>query len=677
MNHLSKSNSPYLLQHADNPVEWHEWNDEAFVKARKEDKPVFLSIGYATCHWCHVMAHESFEDIEVASLMNQAFVNVKVDREERPDIDNTYMTICQMLTGSGGWPLTIVMTPDKEPFFAATYIPKDSYTNRIGMMDLIPRIELAWKTDRDKILASVRKIHSGFQQTLSIPPNQEISSSILTDAFENLKQRYDSQLGGFGSAPKFPTPHNLTFLIRYARIYEQDEALQMALHTLKMMRLGGIWDHIGFGFHRYSTDRHWLLPHFEKMLYDQALLILAYTDASKQTKIPLFRQTVMDIYDYLCYRMTSPEGAFYSAEDADSEGVEGKFYVWKTDEINTVLNPDDAAWFSEQFNIHKVGNFHEEATGHMDGTNIPHLKAEITDQDRFEGIRKRLFKHREQRVYPLLDDKVLTDWNGLMISALAHAGTVLDKPEMIQSAERAWKFIEHNLISDGQLLHRYRNRDAAIIAMADDYAFLISGLISLHQSTHKAEYLLKAIDLQKEMDNLFLDKENGGYFFTSESGELILGRQKEIYDGALPSSNSITAKNLLWLFKITGNTGYKEQLNRLVHTFSAQLNDTPQAYTAILETYLNLQSTSTEIVFTSSDENVNVMNLLQTARELAPENTVYLLITDNNKKEIHSVAPFTKLYPVTDQTAVYVCSDFKCKAPVHTVNELKKLFTEG
>lgn len=675
MNQLSKSNSPYLLQHAENPVEWHEWGDEAFEKARKEDKPVFLSIGYATCHWCHVMAHESFEDSEVASLMNEAFVNVKVDREERPDIDNTYMTICQMLTGSGGWPLTIVMTPDKEPFFAATYIPKDSFTNRIGMMDLIPRIEMAWKTDRDKISASVKKIHSGFQQTLSIPPDQEISSSILTDAFENLKQRFDPDQGGFGNAPKFPTPHNLTFLIRYARIYDQDESLKMATHTLKKMRSGGIWDHIGFGFHRYSTDRHWLLPHFEKMLYDQALLMQAYTAAWRQTQDPLFRQTILEIYDYLCYRMTSPEGAFYSAEDADSEGVEGKFYVWKTDEIDSVLNPDDAAWFTDQFNIRKEGNFREEATGSMDGTNIPHITTEITDQSRFEGIRKHLFRHREQRIHPLLDDKILTDWNGLMISALAHAGTVLGKPEMIQSAEKAWIFIEQNLISDGRLLHRYRNGDAAITAMADDYTFLISGLISLHQATLKADYLLKAIELQQEMDNLFLDDENGGYFFTSESGEQILGRQKEIYDGALPSSNSITAKNLLRLFNITGNTGYKDQLKRLFLAFSAQLNDAPQAYTAAFETYLTLQSPSTEIVITANDEDDNVTNLLQTAREFASENTVYLLITNNNKKEIHAAASYTQLYPITDQPAVYVCSDFKCEAPVHTESELKKLLT--
>jgi uncharacterized protein YyaL (SSP411 family) len=673
MNRLSKSNSPYLLQHADNPVDWHEWGNEAFEKARKDDKPVFLSIGYATCHWCHVMAHESFEDGEVASLMNQAFVNIKVDREERPDIDNTYMTICQMLTGSGGWPLTIVMTPDKEPFFAATYIPKDSFTNRIGMIDLIPRIELAWKTDRDNILSSVKKIHSGFQQTLSIPPDQEINSSILTDAFENLKQRYDPDQGGFGNAPKFPTPHNLSFLIRYAGINEQNEAMHMALHTLNKMRSGGIWDHIGFGFHRYSTDRHWLLPHFEKMLYDQALLIQAYTDAWKQTQNPLYRQTILEIYDYLCYRMTSPEGGFYSAEDADSEGVEGKFYVWKSDEIDKVLIPDDAEWFSGQFNIQKEGNFHEEATGKMDGTNIPHLKAEITDQSRYDSIRKNLFQQREQRVHPLLDDKILTDWNGLMISALAHAGIVLSKPGLIHSAEMAWKFIEQNLISDGKLLHRYRNGEAGIDGMADDYAFLISGLISLHQSTLKAKYLIKAIELQEEMDNRFLDNENGGYYFTSENSEQILGRQKEIYDGALPSSNSITAKNLLRLFSITGNSGYKDQLNRLFHAFSSQLNDAPQAYTAALETYLNLQYPSTEIVITASDEDDHVKNLLMTAREFAPANTVFLLITDKNKGTIQSTAPYTKLYPVSAHPAVYVCSDFKCNAPVHTVNELKKL----
>jgi len=672
MNHLNKSNSPYLLQHADNPVEWHEWNEDAFEKARKEDKPIFLSIGYATCHWCHVMAHESFEDKEVASLMNQAFVNIKVDREERPDIDNTYMTICQMLTGSGGWPLTIVMTPNKEPFFAATYIPKESFTNRIGMMDLIPRIEQAWKTEQDKIMASVKKIHSGFQQSLSIPPDQEIKSSILDDAFENLERRYDSEYGGFGGAPKFPTPHNLTYLMNFSRFYKKDVALIMAVHTLKKMRLGGIWDHIGFGFHRYSTDRHWLLPHFEKMLYDQALMIQAYTTAWKETQTPLFRQTVLEIYDYLNYRMTSPEGAFYSAEDADSEGVEGKFYVWKSDEIEQILRAEDAGWFTDQFNIRKEGNFRDEATGMMDESNIPHLSDELADQSRFETIRKKLFHYRSKRVHPLLDDKVLTDWNGLMISALSDAGIALDKPKMIGSAEKAWKFIEQNLIAGDQLLHRYRNGDAAIPAMADDYAFLIQGLISLHQATLKTEYLQKAINLQQKMDALFSDTEKGGYYFTSKYSEQILGRQKEIYDGALPSSNSVTASNLLKLFHITGNTDYKEKLTRLFHAFSAQLNDAPQAYTAALEAYLHLQNPSAEIVITAQNADSDVSRLLKTARKSAPVQTVYLLITDDNRKELHAIAPYTKAYPVADQPAVYVCFDFNCMTPVYSADELKK-----
>src|SRR6056297_2159098 len=382
----------------------------------------YFSIGYATCHWCHVMAHESFEDEGVAQLMNEAFINIKVDREERPDIDNTYMTVCQMLTGQGGWPLTIVMTPDKEPFYAATYLPKHSRQNRIGMMEFVPAIQKAWETDRANVMNSVERIKDGFTKTLELGrTHSDLPENILDQTQQSLSGRFDRSEGGFGTSPKFPSPHNLLFLLKRYRTSQENHSLEMANLTLKKMRLGGIWDHVGFGFHRYSTDARWLLPHFEKMLYDQAMLLLAYTEAWEITQEPLFKETAHNIVDYVEECLMDKEGAFYSAEDADSEGEEGKFYVWESGEIRDILDSDDAEKFLGLYQFEEEGNFLDEATHQKTGKNIPHLKREMAPEkkDSVSRILKKLKKHRENRIRPQLDDKILTDWNGLMIAALA------------------------------------------------------------------------------------------------------------------------------------------------------------------------------------------------------------------------------------------------------------------
>ena len=688
MNHLKYEKSPYLLQHANNPVDWYPWGEEAFEKAKKEDKPVFLSIGYATCHWCHVMEHESFEDEVVAQRMNDAFINIKVDREERPDIDNTYMTICQMLTGHGGWPLTIVMTPDKEPFFAATYLPKYSMPNRPGMMDFPAAIKKAWETDRDKVMKSVEHIKDGFAKTLDLGKSTgDLPEDIAGQVRDSLLRRFDASEGGFGSAPKFPSPHNLLFLIHHYREKKNKKDLEMVNLTLKKMRLGGLWDHVGFGFHRYSTDHKWLLPHFEKMLYDQAMLLLAYTEGWAETKEPLFKQTVREIIDYVEDCLTSPKGAFYSAEDADSEGEEGKFYVWESGEVRNILNDDDAELFLSLYNFEEEGNFNDEATHQKTGKNIPHLKNPIPEEaeksglqsdeleSKINGILQTLKDEREKRVRPLLDDKILTDWNGLMITALARAGIVFNKPAWVEKAENAWKLIEKECFDNKKILHRYKDGEAAINGMADDYVFVIRGLIELYNATFKPEYFKKAISLQRVFEEEFWDDEHGGFFFTAHNAETLLGRQKEIYDGAIPSSNSVAAHNGFLQFKLTANPEFQNLAFSIFKAFSDQINHAPEGYTHAVHAFDLFQAETAEVVITSKNMNEQVHESVILCRELLPAGSVILIKTDEWSQPLEEVAPFTKDYSVQEKLSVYVCKNFECSMPLHSSAELKKLLT--
>lgn len=684
-NKLVDEKSPYLQQHAHNPVQWYPWSEEAFEKARQEDKPIFLSIGYSTCHWCHVMEHESFEDEDVAALMNATFIAIKVDREERPDVDNVYMTVCHMMTGSGGWPLTIFMTPEKKPFFAATYIPKQSRFGRTGMMELIPQVQALWQNDRKRVYTSANDITGHLQSTATPTQGHSLSANLLEQTFTDLSRRFDPEKGGFNEAPKFPTPHNLLFLLRYYHRSQNDLALHMVEKTLTEMRHGGIYDHIGFGFHRYSTDKNWLLPHFEKMLYDQATLILAYTEAYQLTQKEEYAQTVREIITYVLRDMTSPDGGFYSAEDADSDGEEGKFYVWTHSELHDTLG-DDAEWFYEYFQIKPDGNFVEEATHRKTGANILHrletpeefatLKGCAVNEftDKLENARQKLFTVREERVHPYKDDKILTDWNGLMIAALATAGRVLHEPSFTSATEKTLAFINKNLTThDGALLHRYRDGDAAIPAFIDDYAFTIWGLIELFQTTQNAAYLEQALKLNSIFINLFWDKTNGGFFSTPADGEQLLIRNKELYDGAIPSGNSIAMFNLVRLARLTGNSKFEDMAEELGRAFSASVSRQPSAYTFLLSALDFANGPSFEIVIVGDEENIETKKILDAINALSLPGKVVIFKKDDHSP-INELSDFIKPYKsLNGKPTIYVCQDNTCQLPTTDINTMLQL----
>lgn len=670
-NSLAKEKSPYLLQHKDNPVDWYPWGDEAFEKARSENKPVFLSIGYATCHWCHVMAHESFEDEEIAKLLNETFINVKVDREERPDIDSMYMTVCQMLNGQGGWPLTIILTPDKEPFFAATYIPKEARYGRIGLRQLIPGIKGMWTHEPEKIQKAVESIKEGFKKSQDFASGKFPGTEAIDYAAEQLAMRFDDEFGGFGNAPKFPSPHNLMFLLRHWKHTGEQRFLDGVINTLNAMRLGGIWDHIGFGFHRYSTDREWLVPHFEKMLYDQALLMKAYTEAWQITKNPLFKQTVYEIAEYVARELTSSEGSFYSAEDADSEGEEGKFYVWKTSEVDSLLNDEDSNFFKDYFNLKEEGNFEDEASKQLTTQNIPHLTTELDKENSklWERIRSKLFENRRKRIRPQLDDKILTDWNGLMITALAKAGAVFAESRFTDQAEKAYHFIHEELFNEKQLYHRYKDGEFAINAFADDYSFMIWAGIELYETTSKAFYLEQSIELNTHLINIFWDEKKGGFFLSVNDADQPLGRQKQIYDGAVPSSNSTALYNLIRLSRFTGNTMLEEMANKLGEFFSVDLIRSGSSSTMSMMALQFLFNDPKEIVISEGENGINEF-VYHFHSQFLPSK-VLIVNPKNSPEKLHKLAPFLMQQPsIDDKTTIYVCRNYSCEKPVFTIKNL-------
>jgi len=685
-NKLAGESSPYLLQHANNPVNWYPWGDEAFAKAKQEDKPVLVSIGYATCHWCHVMAHESFEDKEIARLMNEAFVNIKVDREERPDIDNTYMLVCQMLTGSGGWPLNVFLTPDKKPFYAATYIPREGRQGRPGMRELIPRLSQLWNKEREKILKSTDQIVDAFQQSNTFEKGNSLDKTILDKAYQQFEGQFDDTYGGFGSSPKFPSPHNLMFLLRYAQHNPDSSAVAMVEQTLTKMRRGGLFDQVGLGFHRYSTDRKWLLPHFEKMLYDQAMMLLAYTEGWQLTRNTLFKETADELATYLARKLQDKKGGFYSAEDADSEGEEGKFYVWSISEIREVLTPAEAELAIEVFNLTEKGNYHDEATGQRTGKNIPHLTKSFSElahernmeQQKLEGtiesIRKKLLAARQERPHPLLDDKILTDWNGLIIAALAKAGRVFQNDKYTALGEKCWDFISSHMIKDNQMLyHRYRNGDVAIEGHADDYAFVIWGLIELYESTFKSEYLQAAINLNEQFITQFWDKENGGFYFTSQKAEKLLGRKKEIYDGALPSSNSIAMMNLLRLGRMTGNTDWEQMAAEAQKLFARDITKAPTSFGAALQSVEFARGRSQEIIIAGTKEAPDTKEMLRKINNRFLPGAV-ILLNDPADDHIQKLVIYLTDYKMQkNQATAYVCQNYSCELPTTDPQEMMDL----
>ncbi len=687
-NQLFHEKSPYLLQHAYNPVDWFPWGDKAFTAAKKEDKPIFLSIGYSTCHWCHVMERESFENPRIAKLMNNAFVNIKVDREERPDIDSLYMSVAQMMTGSGGWPLTIIMTPDKRPFFAATYIPPESRFGRIGMDELIPEIQRLWKQDRKRLDTISKNIQESLETSAQGSSGAQLEEGVLELAFDRLKERFDEQYGGFGFRPKFPSPHNLLFLLRYWKRTQNGDALRMVEKTLQAMRLGGIFDHVGFGFHRYSTDPKWLLPHFEKMLYDQAMLTMAYAEAYQATKKDEYGQTVREIITYVSRDMTSPEGGFYSAEDADSEGEEGKFYVWTVKEVRKVLSKKEADAYLRVYNLTADGNFLEEATGKRMGTNIPHLQNSLAAEAKaqkmtakaflqiLEGAREKLFAVREQRIHPHKDDKILTDWNGLMIAALAKAARVLDEPSFIEAAKRATTFVLTQMQNEeGRLLHRYRDGEAAIPAFLDDYAFMIWGLLELYETTLEPEYLQKVIDLNTELLTHFWDENHGGFFFTADDAEDLLVRKKDAYDGAIPSGNSVAMMNLLRIARLTAESELESKATKIGQAFAGDVLSAPPGFTLMISSVDFAVGPSFEIVIVGDPAADDTQTMIKAINDQFIPNKVSLLIpTDDRAEHIVQLAPFVKDYTALDgKPTAYICSNHVCQNPTTDTQKMLEI----
>jgi len=684
-NRLIHEKSPYLLQHAYNPVDWRAWNDEAFEKARAENRPIFLSIGYSTCHWCHVMEKESFEDAQVAALMNETFVSIKVDREERPDIDHVYMTVCEMMTGSGGWPLTIVMTPDKKPFFAATYLPKGSRFGRPGMMELIPRIREVWKNRQKDVLESAENMTTALQSMEKEKPGEILDAGVLDKAYRELAQRFDETYGGFSGAPKFPTPHNFLFLLRYWRRSGRPEALKMVEKTLQEIRWGGIFDQIGFGFHRYSTDREWLVPHFEKMLYDQAMLALAYLETYQATGNTLYADTAKEIFAYVLRDLRSPEGGFYSAEDADSEGVEGKFYVWTEQELREILPPEEADLIVRAFHVQKDGNFREEASGKSVGANILYTGKSLADiasemklsEDGFKqkiySARARLFEVREKRIHPHKDDKILTDWNGLIIAALARGAQVLGDKTYADTAGDAVGFILKSMRKpDGRLLHRYRDGEAGIAAHLDGYSFLVWGLIELYEATFEARFLKTGLELNRDMLRHFWDEQGGGLHFTSDDAENLIVRKKEVYDGALPSGNAVALLNLLRLGRFTGDRDLEDRASKLQRAFSEQVDQFPSGYTQFLSAFDFSLGPAREVVISGS---LGAKDMLDAVRSrYFPNQVVLFRPTGRQSEEIDEVAPFVQQHkPLDGRATAYVCSGQACKAPTTELKELLAL----
>ena len=669
-NRLIFEKSPYLLQHARNPVDWWPWGEEAFARAKRENKPVFLSVGYTTCHWCHVMEHESFEDPEVAALINRFFIPVKVDREERPDIDEVYMQITQAITGGGGWPMTVVMTPEKHAFFAGTYFPKESSPGRPGIKRVATELHKAWTERHEEVIGTAKNISSQLQEMMGASPGGDLEVNLLDQAFESFSERYDPEKGGFAMRPKFPVPPNLMFLLRYHHRTRNVEALEMVEKTLTELRRGGIYDHIGFGIHRYSTDREWLVPHFEKMLYDQALVVMACLEAYQVTGKERYAQFAREILTYVERDMTSPEGGFYSAEDADSEGEEGKFYVWSVAEVKDVLEAEDAEWFVERFHLEEEGNFLEEATREKTGTNIPHLREELLNEEqaRFEGIREQLFERRGTRVHPQKDDKILTDWNGLMIAAFARAAQVLGEDRYAVVATRATDFVLSELTDDsGRLLKRYRQGEAGLTAHLEDYAFMIWALLDLYETTFEVRHLDQAMTFQRIVDEFFWDDVEGGYFTIADDAEPLIVRAKKLYGGAIPSGNSVSIGNLTRLHRLSGQPHYATREDELIRAFSGELVHNPMVYSLAL-TFLDFHFGPTyEIVISGETEG----ELVEALRKPFLPNKVILRRTPENSELLAGLAPYTESQnALNGNPTAFVCRNFACQLPTTKVEEM-------
>ncbi len=704
-NRLAHEKSPYLLQHAHNPVDWYPWGEEAFAKARRENKPIFLSVGYSTCHWCHVMAHESFENEDVAAIMNRDFVNIKVDREERPDVDRVYMTFVQATTGSGGWPMSVWLTPDLKPFVGGTYFPPEERYGQPAFKKVLERIATAWKDDHDKIVEQGSKIVEALRESQSAAPGEgEIDASIPDAAFRQIDRTYDPKEGGFGNAPKFPRPVTLNFLTRlYARDPKSDSgkhALDMTLFTLRKMAAGGMRDHIGGGFHRYSVDRYWHVPHFEKMLYDQAQLAVAYLDAFQITNDQQYESVARDILDYVARDMTSKEGGFFSAEDADSPVVgidasshktaEGAFYVWTKKEIDDALG-DSADVFDFHYGVQAHGNAPEGSDPHDEfrGKNILIERQTVADAARhfkkseaeiakvLAQSREKLFAIRTQRPRPHLDDKIISSWNGLMISAYARAAQALDDPRYLEIATRSADFIRTKLYdSSGKILYRsYREGRSNVEGFADDYAMMIQGLLDLYEASFDVEYLKFAIQLQEIQDRLFLDEKNGGYFSNSGEDKNVFVRIKDDNDGAEPAASSIAALNLLRLSQIYDEPKIAERAKKTIDAFARVLLQFPSGMPEMLVAVEDSLGKPRQIVIAGKKESKDTKALLKEVHRHFLPNTIVILVDASEAQKYlgERNEAIRAMSLVEGKPAAYVCENFTCKAPVTDPKQLSDL----
>ena len=658
-NRLGLEKSPYLLQHKDNPVDWYPWCEEAFQRAKNEDKPVFLSIGYSTCHWCHVMAHESFEDGETARLLDD-FVCVKVDREERPDVDAVYMAVCQALTGSGGWPLTVLMTPDQEPFFAGTYFPRTSRYGQLGLQDLLRQIARLWRTDRKKLFEAAGQITAAIQavrQPEAGTPNREL----LQKGYRMLRRSFDPAWGGFGQAPKFPTPHNLLFLMRVAEEEKEPDALQMAERTLQAMSAGGIFDHIGGGFSRYSTDGKWLVPHFEKMLYDNALLIPAYLEAFQLTRNQQYADAARRTADYILRELTDPQGGFYCGQDADSDGVEGKYYVFTPQEVKRILGETDGAQFCQMYDITAAGNFEGKSIPNRIGTSGP-------GWDAGDPRLSRLLEYRMARTKLHLDRKILLSWNAWTILALAAAGSILDDSRYLNAAITAQAFIKSAMTDEsGRLYHRFCGGETAHGGQLDDYAAYSLALVELYSRTFDVGYLKEAVRCAKQMLDQFEDAQGGGFYMTAHDAQPLIARPKETYDGAIPSGNSTAAMVLVRLAELTGEPLFQEASHRQLAFLAGQIKDYPAGYCCALLAVSRALYPHRELLCTGSRIPDEVIAYI---RAKPAHNLSILYKSQENEAELTVFAPFTEPYPVSDRPVFYLCENGACRRPESEFKQL-------
>ncbi len=677
-NKLVHETSPYLLQHAHNPVDWHPWGEEALSRARKEDKPILLSIGYSSCHWCHVMEGESFENEAIAKLMNERFINIKVDREERPDLDEIYMNAVQVMTGGGGWPMTVFLTPDLVPFHAGTYFPPEDRGGIPGFPKVLVIVSDYYRTRRDEVTKMESQVKNALRQIVDIVPSQEtMDERILSKAFEALESQYDPANGGFGNAPKFPSSMALSFLLRYWRTKDSKRALEMVETSLEKMANGGIHDHLGGGFHRYSVDERWLIPHFEKMLYDNALLSRTYFEAYQVTRKQRYLQVAEDILDYVLREMRSLEGGFYSTQDADSEGEEGKFYVWSRDQVKEILGRERGTPFCAYYGVSPQGNFE----GVSSVLNIASSAEKVSElygipveglEKVLEEDRKKLFAEREKRVKPGRDEKILTSWNGLMISSFVDGYKVTGKEEYLDGATKAAHFILQEMRRGGHLMRVFNKGKCQVKGYSEDYAFFTQALIDLYEATFELDWLKEADNLNDRMIHQFWDEREGGFFFTGKENESLIARSKSPYDNATPSPNSVSVFNLLRLGYLTGDESLKKKAEQTLHLFYQFLSEHPSGFAHMLS----------GLSFFLSPEEIGVIGSRKDRRTLSMLREIYLAYLPNKILSLKDPQeriegkwfPFLMEKGDHEVPTVFVCKGFTCLPPVRDEEALKRIF---